>query len=205
MRSVEGKGRHTQLLIWGDSTGPRPSYWACNTAVGSSAGPLPSDRAASSSSVFGPPQLRDVSNLLQGTQLKPTLVVSTALLPLQPALPLLGQFPAADPEAASSSSCLLGTMFWLPSLGVDTAETTGAARLCESPGQAVCACKAPPNVQSRLPEKRPQGPLGRPLNCRVGLELIVSSPHCGCLSSLPSFSYLHQGKLGPAIRSRKSP
>lgn len=146
-----------------------------------------------------------LSNLLQGTQLKPTLVVSTALLPLQPALPLLGQFPAADPEAASSSSCLLGTMFWLPSLGVDTAETTGAARLCESPGQAVCACKAPPNVQSRLPEKRPQGPLGRPLNCRVGLELIVSSPHCGCLSSLPSFSYLHQGKLGPAIRSRKSP
>lgn len=24
--SVGGKGRHTQLLTWGDSTGPRPSY-----------------------------------------------------------------------------------------------------------------------------------------------------------------------------------
>ena len=44
-----------------------------------------------------------LSNLLQGTQLKPTLVVSTALLPLRPAPPLfLGQCPAADPEAASS-------------------------------------------------------------------------------------------------------
>lgn len=137
-----------------------------------------------------------LSNLLQGTQLKPTLVVSTALLPLRPAPPLfLGQFPAADPEAASSSCCLLGTMFRLPSLGVDTAETTGAAGQCEFPGQIVCACKAPQDIRSRLPEKRPRGPLGRPLNCIVSLE-IVSSPHW--LLALFAFFFLFaSGKAGP--------
>lgn len=41
----------------------------------------------------------------------------------------------------------------------------------------------------------------------LGLELTDTHryPHCCCLVSSPSFSYLHQRKQGPAVQRRKPP
>lgn len=35
----------------------------------------------------------------------------------------------------------------------------------------------------------------------AGLELTITSPHCGCLLFFPSFCYLHQGE--PALPLRE--